>query len=695
MRPKILFPLFADISNLNGVGVKTKQVLKNLAGDKIVNLIYHIPTSIIDRRNMPPIMQMQDGSVVTANVKIEEHIPPARPRDKKSPFKVRCYNETGFLTLVFFNAYPDYLKKTLPIGSQRIISGKVERYGGEVQISHPDYIAEVKDLDKVRKVEPIYPMAMGIAKKNLIKIMHDALSRAVKLPEWIDAKYLQRHEWPSWLDAIKKIHAPENEKDISPDSKYISRLAYDELFANQLALALTRKYVNKTKGASIKGDGRLRKQLLQNLPFTLTKGQEEVIKEINSDQELPDRMMRLLQGDVGSGKTVVALFAALNAVEAGYQAAVMAPTEILARQHYKWISEMLDGTDCRCALLIGKTKTAERREILEQLLSGEIDILVGTHALFQEKVIFKNLGLAIIDEQHRFGVKQRMQLAEKGKNIDVLLMTATPIPRTLTLTMYGDMECSRLTDKPLGRKEVKTSIVPASRIESVIEGLWRVADKGEKIYWICPLIEESEKSDLAAAEERFAALNKIFKGSVGLMHGRMSSEEREKAMLDFKSGDVDILVATTVVEVGVDVPDATVIIIEHAERFGLSQLHQLRGRVGRNDKQSSCVLLYHGLGEIAKERLKIMRESNDGFRLAEEDLKLRGGGDVLGTKQSGMPDFKIANLYNHFDLLKDANSEAKVIISQDPELKTSRGEALRVLLYLFGYDSQIKYIKAG
>lgn len=693
MRPPILFPLFADIQTLSGVGPKTRQLLKNLVGEKIVHLLYHLPTSLIDRRAMPALNRAPDGSVITAVVQVDGYIPPHRAHDKSLPFKVRCYNETGFLNLIYFNAYPDFLKKQLPIGQKRVVSGKLERFAGEAQLVHPDYVEPVEALESIRRVEPVYPLTAGLARKNLAKMVAASVKNAPQLPEWISEFMVKQQGWQSWKECITQAHIPKEPAEIEPAHPIRRRLAYDELLANQVALMLVRRYVNKTEGQRVEGPGQLRQALLARLPFSLTEGQKDVIREINADQADPSRMMRLLQGDVGAGKTVVALMAALNAVEAGYQVALMAPTEILSLQHYKWISQMLEGMDCRVELLIGKTKGKERTRVLDGLAEGGAHIVIGTHALFQEKVQFNRLGLVVIDEQHRFGVAQRTALAKKGDNVDVLLMSATPIPRTLTMTLYGDMECSRLTDKPAGRKAIDTRIIPASKIGQVVEGLLRVMDKGEKIYWICPLIEESETSDLAAAEERCKALNKLFPGSVGLMHGRMKTEEREQVMLNFRDGKIDILVATTVVEVGVDVPDATVIVIEHAERFGLSQLHQLRGRVGRNDKQSSCILLYHGLGEVAKERLTIMRESNDGFRLAEEDLRLRGGGDVLGTKQSGLPEFKVANLYYHFDLLKAANQDARSIMEQDPQLQTPRGEALRTLLYLFEYEGQVKFVE--
>ncbi|PIR39093.1 MAG: ATP-dependent DNA helicase RecG [Alphaproteobacteria bacterium CG11_big_fil_rev_8_21_14_0_20_39_49] len=693
MRPNILFPLFADVSNLAGIGSKTRSVFKRIIGDKVIDILYHYPKSAVDRRYMPSVRDMKEGDVVTVVIKVDAHIPPARAYDKNSPYKVRCYNETGFVTLVFFNAYSNYLKKLLPVGQARVISGKIDKFAGEIQMAHPEYIAPVSDIDKIRIVEPVYPLSSGIGRKTLMKAMNDALKRVSPLPEWISTDYLQHNKWDSWANCIINMHKPIEPEDILPDSKIMCRLAYDELLANQLALAIVRKYVNKTGGVSMRGDGSLRKQLSDSLPFELTAGQFQVIKEINDDQESDSRMMRLLQGDVGSGKTVLALMAALNAVEAGKQVAVMAPTEILALQHMNWITQVTEGINCNVRLLIGKTKGKKREEIINDLKGGKIDIIIGTHALFQDAVGFKDLGLIIIDEQHRFGVAQRMSLAAKGQNVDVLLMTATPIPRTLTMTLYGDMECSRLTDKPKGRKMIDTRIVPAAKIDNIVERLWSVIDRGEKIYWICPLIEESEMTGLANVEERFKALSKIFKGMVGMVHGRMDAQEREKTMTDFKEGDIDILVATTVVEVGVDVPDATVIIIEHAERFGLSQLHQLRGRVGRNDKQSGCVLLYHDLGEISVKRLKIMRESNDGFYLSEEDLKIRGGGDVLGTKQSGLPEFKVADLYTHMDLLRDANKDAAYIMETDPKLQTERGKSLEMLLYLFGFEKQVSYIE--
>lgn len=690
MKPQKLLPLLKTISSVKGVGEKTRPAFEKLVGFRVKDLIYHFPMSVIDRRNMPAITDTQNGQVVTLIVTVDQHLGNAKPNDKSSPYRIRCYNETGFITLVYFNAFPRYLRGILPVGQTKVISGKIDKFNGEIQMMHPDYIENIDKIDNVTSVEPIYGLTNGISQKILTKIIKNALVETPDLPEWIDGNLMKLRGWSAWGDAIKAMHNPDNYDDLDYHNPNRQRLAYDELLANQLALAISRKFSGQKNGLPMQGNGVLRNKLLKKLPFELTSGQIEVIKEINADQESSNKMLRLLQGDVGSGKTIVALMAALNAVEAGKQVAIMAPTEILATQHYSSISDLLEGMNCKVSMLIGKTKTKERRQILADLGSGEIDILIGTHALFQDNVIFKDLGFVVIDEQHRFGVNQREALSRKGENSDVLLMSATPIPRTLTMTFYGDMESSRITTKPVGRKPIETKIVPTSKIKDILMGMKRVLERGEKIYWICPLVEESEKLDLVAVENRYQDLKKIFGDQVGLLHGKMKPEEREQVMFNYRDGHLNILVATTVVEVGVDVKESTAIIIEHAERFGLSQLHQLRGRVGRNDKQSSCVLLYHSLGKISKERLKIMRESNDGFYLAEQDLRLRGGGDVMGTKQSGMPDFKVADLYYNIDLLKIANQKAVEIV-----LDGKIGEEIKTLLYLFGYDKQVGMVKTA
>ncbi|HEX7967317.1 MAG TPA: ATP-dependent DNA helicase RecG, partial [Stellaceae bacterium] len=463
-----------------------------------------------------------------------------------------------------------------------------------------------------------------------------------------------------------------------------------------LAIALVRAHTKRLPGRTVAAEGKLRQRVTAALPFALTQAQRQASAEIAGDMASPTRMLRLLQGDVGSGKTVVALIAMLDAVEAGCQAALMAPTEILARQHFATLSKLAAPAGVEIALLTGREKGRAREALLARLTAGEIDIIVGTHALFQEDVAFKDLALAVIDEQHRFGVEQRIALSGKGRGVDILVMTATPIPRTLLLTSYGDLDSSRLTEKPAGRQAVTTRTLPLARLEEVIEAVRRALSQGAKVYWVCPLVEESEAVDLAAVDERHAQLKASFGERVGLVHGRMKGAEKDRVMESFAHGGVDVLVATTVIEVGVDVPDATVMVIEHAERFGLAQLHQLRGRIGRGDKPSACLLLYATpLGETAKARLTILRETEDGFRIAEEDLRLRGAGEVLGTRQSGMPELHLADLAAHADLLAVARDDARLALTRDPELASPRGEALRTLLYLFQRDVAVRYVRSG
>lgn len=698
LRPDKLFPLFSPVTSLQGVGDKTRDALERLAGGRVIDLVFHLPASVIDRRFMPPLANAPDQSTITSIVTVNEHhAPPMRGKVSTKPYRVFCSNETGVVTLVFFKIFPDSIQKQLPIGEQRVISGKVERSFNSLQMVHPDYIVPVTELASVQKIEPVYPLTYAVSQKMLAKTIQQALKRLPKLPEWIDAELVKKKQWNGWQGSLLALHNPTGQKDVAPESPLRARLAYDELFANQLALQLTRKQVKKMAGNNVTGDGSLREKLLQHLGFTLTDAQQHVLKEIYHDQSSPHRMMRLLQGDVGSGKTVVALCAMLNAIECGMQTALMVPTEILARQHLAWISKVTAPLGIPVALLTGKTKAAERKELLAALASGALPLIVGTHALFQEDVSFENLGLAVIDEQHRFGVDQRMSLMKKGTNTDLLLMSATPIPRTLTMALYGDMDVSRLTAKPMGRKPIDTRIVSLDKIHEVVQGVERALAQGKKLYWICPLVEESEEIDLAAAEARFREFQKRFGNKVGLVHGKMKAEERDPVMAAFKNSDIQLLIATTVIEVGVDVPDATIMMIEHAERFGLSQLHQLRGRVGRSDLQSSCILLYEPkmTSTTGKARLKTMRDTEDGFIIAEEDLRLRGAGDVLGTKQSGLPNFKFVDFDIHSDLLRTAHDDAKLILHNDPDLASPRGQAVRTLLYLMEYDSHMQYLRTG
>ena len=696
-RPEILFPLFKPVTTLAGVGPKIGALIAKVAGERIVDLCWHLPTGLIDRRFAPKVAEAPEGVIATLTVRVDAHAPaPTR----RLPYKVRCSDETGFITLTFFNARPDYLKAQLPEGETRIVSGRVESYGAERQMSHPDWIAKPEEAVNVIGVEPTYALTAGLTSKPLLKAITAALKHAPELPEWLDAPMLSQHQWPSWHGALHAAHAPQELTDLEPTARARQRLAYDELLSNQLALALVRQRTRRTRGEPLKGTGELRNLVLDALPFTLTDAQSEAIEEITTDLASSDRMLRLLQGDVGSGKTVVALMAMLIAVESQRQAALMAPTELLGRQHYKVLQELAAPSGARIALLTGREKGKPREKLLGELADGTIQIAIGTHALFQEDVAFKNLGLAVIDEQHRFGVHQRLLLAAKTNastgDTNTLLMTATPIPRTLALTAYGDMDVSRILGKPPGRQPVDTRTIPMARLDEVAESMRRAIAGGARVYWVCPLVSESELVDLAAAEDRAADLRKRFGDRVGLAHGQMKGAERDDVMARFAAGDLDILVATTVIEVGVDVPEATVMVIEHAERFGLAQLHQLRGRVGRGAQQSTCLLLYaQPLGETAQARLAIMRETDDGFRIAEEDLRLRGAGEVLGTRQSGLPDFRLADIDAHQDLLQAASDDAQFILETDPDLKGSRGQALRVLLYLFERDAAVRYLRSG
>ena len=692
MRPEVLFPLFAPVTALGGVGPRIAKLVERLAGPHVVDLLWHLPSGIVDRRFQPTVAEAPEGRIATFTVRVDAHL----PGFGKTPYKVRCHDETAFLHLVYFHAKADWLKKLLPVDSARLVSGRVERFNNQVQILHPDLVVSAAEKDAMRLVEPVYPLTEGLQPRILQKAVQEALARAPVLPEWIDTGLMRRNAWPGWKAALAAAHDPEDEEALAPTTPPRARLAYDELLANQLAIALVRANTRRLPGREVRGDDRLRQKVIEALPFRLTRSQSEALAEVYADQASPHRMLRLLQGDVGSGKTLVALLAMLNAVETGAQAALMAPTELLARQHHATLTKLAAPAGIAPLLLTGRDTGRARAEALAAIESGAAPIAVGTHALFQEEVAFRDLALVVVDEQHRFGVEQRIALSGKGRGVDVLVMTATPIPRTLEMTAYGDLDSSRLTEKPAGRKPIATRTVPADRLDEVVAAVGRAIEAGARVYWVCPLVEESETSDLAAAAERHAELTKLFWGKVGLVHGRMKGAEKDAVMTAFAEGSLAILVATTVIEVGVDVPDATVMVIEHAERFGLAQLHQLRGRVGRGEKPSSCILLYTPpLGETAKARLSILRETEDGFRIAEEDLRLRGAGEVLGTKQSGLPQLRLADLAIHADLIATARDDARLALSKDPKLESKRGEALRTLLYLFERDAAVKYTRSG
>ncbi|MEE8171733.1 MAG: ATP-dependent DNA helicase RecG [Alphaproteobacteria bacterium] len=693
MRPDILNPLFASVSTLPGVGPRIAKAIQHCAGPLVVDLLWHLPSGLIDRRFSPKIAAAPAGVIVTLTVRVDSH---HKPAVRRLPYKVRCSDDSGELSLVFFHAHEKYLLENLPVGEIRVVSGRTERYGDEIQLVHPDHIAPEAEIESIQSVEPVYPLTAGLNLKPLHKSIQAALARTPDLPEWCDAAYLARQDWPAWKNALLAAHQPQGEADLQADSKVRERLAYDELLAHQMALALLRASLQRAAGREIRGDGKLRNIVGARLPFSFTADQQAAIEDIEADLARPHRMLRLLQGDVGSGKTVVALFAMLIAVEAGMQAALMAPTELLARQHHATLEKLLEESGVTVALLTGRGKKNEREATLTRLAEGGIDIAVGTHALFQSGVDFSDLAVAVVDEQHRFGVHQRMTLAAKGKGVDVLVMTATPIPRTLMLTAYGDLQSSRWHEKPAGRAATLTRVLPIHRLDEVVAAIQRAVDSAARVYWVCPLVEESEAVDLAAVAERHAQLENIFGARVGLVHGRMKSDEKDAVMSAFASGTVDILVATTVIEVGIDVPDATIMVVEHAERFGLAQLHQLRGRVGRSDKAANCLLLYAPpLGETARARLEIMRETDDGFRIAEEDLKLRGAGELLGTRQSGLPQLRLADLARHGELLATARDDARLILQRDPELKSERSQALRILLYLFERDAAARYLRAA
>ena len=691
LRPAILFPLFAPTSSLPGVGPRIAKLIEKIAGPHVVDLIWHLPREIIDRRYRPNVVDAESGRIATLRVSVDAHV---RSPRKGLPYRVRCSDDTGPLSLIFFHAREDYLNRVLPIGEERIVSGRVERYRGETQITHPDHILAPDQIDELKAVEPVYPMTEGLSPKTLSKAVESAHEKALDLAEWLDPSYLKQQRWQSWKISLENAHGPEKEADLDPKTPARARLAYDELLANQLALALVRERLRGQLGRPLKGNGSLRREVLANLPYALTGAQKKALREINADMASSNRMLRLLQGDVGSGKTIVALFAMLNAVECGDQAALMAPTEILARQHYATIEALVPGLSV--AVLTGRDKGARRKQLLAEIEDGSIDIVVGTHALFQESVAFHELSMAVIDEQHRFGVYQRVSLQSKGRGVDILVMTATPIPRSLMLTAYGDLEASLLTEKPAGRTAVDTRIVSLRRLEEVIGAVGREVENGAKVFWVCPLVEESEVTDLAAAEERHADLKSRFGDGVELIHGRMKGAQKDAVMERFAYGSARIMVATTVIEVGVDVPDATLMVVEHAERFGLAQLHQLRGRIGRSHQPSTCLLLYAPpLGANARTRLSILRESDDGFRIAEEDLRLRGAGELLGTRQSGLPEFRLADISAHTELLAAARDDARLIIERDAGLQGARGEALRTLLYLFERDSAVANLRSG
>ncbi len=701
MRPALLDPLFSPLDTLPGIGPKIGELYAKLLGRetiedcRVVDLVFHAPHSLIDRRQQPGIAHAPQGVIVTITGRVDRHQPP--PRGKPNlPYRVFLHDETGELALTYFRVKGNWLEKSLPVDETVIVSGKVDWFNGRPSMVHPDYAVRASEAENLPLVEPVYGLTAGLSPRTLRKSIEAAVARVPEMPEWGDDALLTKQGFASAAESFRALHDPRDATDIDPQAPARRRLAYDEFLAGQLSLALVRQRLRKVAGIPVHATGELSRPVIDALPFSLTASQSTAIADILKDMAGTERMLRLLQGDVGSGKTMVALMAMLAAVESGGQAVLMAPTEILARQHHATIARMAAPAGITIDVLTGRTKGKERDAILDRIASGETRMVIGTHALFQDTVNYRELTLAVVDEQHRFGVHQRLRLTAKGISPHMLVMTATPIPRTLVLAAFGDMDVSKLTEKPAGRKPIQTVTIPTERTGDIVERLDAALREGKKAYWICPLVEESEAVDVMSAEERYEGLAKRFGNTVGLVHGRMNGAEKDAVMLAFKNGEIRLLVATTVVEVGVDVPDATIMVIEHAERFGLAQLHQLRGRVGRGDEASTCILLYKGpLSENGRSRLSILRDSEDGFLIAEEDLKLRGEGELLGTRQSGTPGFRIASLEAHGDLLEIARKDAAYVIERDPDLTSERGEALRTLLYLYRRDEAIRFLRAG
>ena len=681
---EFLLPLRAPLSTLPGLGPRLSALMAKLVGGESVrDVLFHLPVEFLDRRVTPKLSEAQPGMMATLRVEVVRHEDPAR---KGQPWRVVISDGTGFGEIVLFHAAR---LSQFPVGARLIVSGKLERFQDRLVMAHPDQVASVAQETDFPWIEPVWPLAAGITPRTMRKAALGALARLPELPEWQDRSILARRGWPGFGAALRALHAPE----AVPDGKPRERLAYDELLARQMAFALVRGRRRRQSGRVMNGDGRLRSAALKKFGFAPTAGQLQALAEIDADMAAPHRMRRLLQGDVGSGKTLVALLACLRAVEAGAQAAIMAPTEILAKQHFATFKRL---SPVPVALLTGNTKAAARREILDGVKDGSLPILIGTHAIFQKSVAFRDLGLAVIDEQHRFGVDQRLALGGKGEAADLLVMTATPIPRTLLLTHWAEMDVSRITEKPAGRTKVTTTMHRVSELPKVEEAIARAIAAGGRVYWVCPLVSESETLDITATEMRFAELQRKFGAEVTMAHGKMDAAARDAALRDFAAGHKTILVATTVIEVGVDVPEANVMVIEHAERFGLAQLHQLRGRVGRGGAKSFCLLLHDDkLGETARKRLSILRDTEDGFLISDEDFRLRGAGEFLGTKQSGLPGYRLADPEESGELLTMARQDAVMTLQRDPRLEGERGKALRVLLNLFDQRDAIETVNAG
>jgi ATP-dependent DNA helicase RecG len=667
-------------------------IAKVAGGTEVRDLVLLPPNSAIDRRLRVPIAETNEGDIATIEAEIDGHM----AAYKNLPHRIRLRDESGFLTVAYFRGNEEMLKRMWPVGQTRLVSGKIGLYEGMRQMLHPDHVVDPAKGEAPPAVEPIYPLTQGLAGRTLSRSILGALDSLPEAPEWLEPSTVKAHDWPDFRTALEHLHRPTAPEDVAPESAFRTRLAYDELFARQCALRLRRQHRRKEPGRAITGDARFTTKLLAGLPYQPTGAQRRSVDEIYADMGEPAPMLRLLQGDVGSGKTLVAALAMARTAEAGLQSAMMAPTDLLARQHGATLQPLLEAAGVTMAVLTGRDKAKDRKAIMDRLSNGDLSVVIGTHALFQEDVVFEDLGLIVIDEQHRFGVSDRMRMVAKGFAPHVLVMSATPIPRTLALSIHGDMDLSVLDEKPPGRQPIRTATMPSNRVGEVIEAIGDAAKRGERAYWVCPLIEESEAVDLAAVEDRHKELSTYFGKGVEIVHGRMTPAAREKAMDRFRSGESFLLVATTVIEVGVNVPEATIMVIEHAERFGLAQLHQLRGRVGRGEKVGSCVLMWRPpLGEGAKTRLDAVRRNDDGFAIAEIDFNLRGAGDMLGTQQSGLPPFRLVSPEAHASMLGAADKEARLAIERDPDLATERGGAIRTALRIFGYGEAAELARSG
>jgi ATP-dependent DNA helicase RecG len=680
----LLLPLRAPISSLAGLGPRLSSLMARLVGgDMVRDVLFHLPVDFLDRRATPKIAEARPGMVATLRVEVIRH---EAPLTKKQPHRVIIGDGSGFAEIVLFHAAR---LSQFPIGARLVVSGKLERFADRLVLPHPDYVASQLREEEFPWIEPVWPLTAGIVPRVMRRAALGALALLPEFPEWQDQSVLRSRGWPGFGAALRALHAPA----VVPDEKPRERLAYDELLARQLSFAIVRSMRRRRAGRSLTGAGRLRAVALKRFGYAPTAGQLQALAEIDADMAAPHQMLRLLQGDVGSGKTFVALLACLRAVEAGAQAAVLAPTEVLAKQHLATFARL---SPVPVALLTGNVKGTERRRVLAGLKDGNIPIVIGTHAIFQKHVEFRDLGLAVIDEQHRFGVDQRLALGKKGVAADMLVMTATPIPRTLLLTHWAEMDVSRIMEKPQGRERIVTTMHKLSDLEKVTAAIARAIAGGGRVYWVCPLVSESELIDLTATEVRFAMLRQHFGAAVVLAHGKMEAAARDAALTDFAAGRAQILVATTVIEVGVDVPEANVMVIEHAERFGLAQLHQLRGRVGRGSAKSYCLLLHDDkLAATARKRLSLLRDTDDGFIIADEDFALRGAGDYLGTKQSGLPGYRLADPEKHEALLTMARQDAIMLLQRDPRLESERGQAVKVLLNLFEQRDAIETVRAG